>query len=697
MISLGLSINLNKRPVNGEPGWQDTAAALVVDGAVVSAIDAKKLQRGKKNTHVFATVRYVLRDYGIRLNQVDKIDLWLDDEDAASYQAAGLPGSAGDYIRAGLQDVFAVDISDVDVSLNGPLRTDDKHTASGVMAAALKLYRRHSLAQPSPGDTFAPPGTELEKILAGIWQKILSKEKIGIDDNFFHLGGNSLTAIVLENEIHKAFNKKLPLAEIFKFPTIKELSNCLRYLPEIKYTALLPVEKKEYYAISSAQKRLYIVQHLDLDSTAYNLHSAIPLPPELEAGKLAGILKELTARHESLRTSFEMVTDEVVQRVHNNVTVEIEYCRDQPGDSPLKVEEILGNFIKPFDLSCAPLMRVKLVKSPKSNDLLLVDMHHIISDGLSNSLLMRDFAALAGGEKLPPLRFQYKEYSERQNHPDTREIIDQQEAYWLETFVGEVPVVELPGSNPRPASQSFAGKNIQFEISLEESTVLRQIARRQAATLFMVLLALTNIFISKLSGQEDIIIGTPTAGRGHADFEQIIGMFVNTLALRNYPVGGKTFVEFLKQVKDCTLKAFANQDYPFEKLVEKLSIQWPPNRNPLFDVMLTLQNFDSREQEAAPRDQDNQEAANDPYENPGSQFDLSLDVVEDQRLFFVLNYNTQLFNEDTIREFIRYFKDIISMVVENRNIRLNEINLVENFVDQENILAQEDGSDFIFL
>ncbi|MCP5045909.1 MAG: amino acid adenylation domain-containing protein, partial [bacterium] len=453
-------------------------------------------------------------------------------------------------------------------------------------------------ALPAPelktGSGYIAPGSDVEMQLSRLWSDALSIDKsiIGIDSNFFELGGHSLKATILVSQVHKVLNVKVPLTEVFRTPTIRGMAKYIHAAARERYTAINPIEKREYYAQSSAQKRLYILNRIDLESTTYNMPQFIPLPQTPSVEKLEETFIKLINRHESLRTSFHMIDNQPVQRVHDHVAFGIDYFsshkfRDEHGLTRINTE-IIGDFVRPFDLSRAPLLRAGLAKTSEDRHILMVDMHHIISDGISMEVLEMDFSELYEGKALPPMRIQYKDFAQWQNSPFEIENTRYQESYWLEQFEGEIPVLQLPTDYPRPIVQRFEGGSLEFQLSVEDSRGLRSAAMETGSTLFMVLLSLTTVLLSKLSGQEDIVVGTPIAGRRHADLEKIIGMFVNTLSLRNYPWGEKTAEEFLHQVKKRALKAFENQEYQFENLVEQLPIDHNPGRNPLFDVMFSL-------------------------------------------------------------------------------------------------------------
>ncbi|MCX6584303.1 MAG: condensation domain-containing protein, partial [Candidatus Aminicenantes bacterium] len=541
-----------------------------------------------------------------------------------------------------------------------------------------KINRR-ALPKPElkPGESYIAPRNEIEKKLAELWSDILDKDAlhvsqsqavIGINENFFHLGGHSLKATMLVSRIEKTFNVKIPLAEIFKNPRIRELSRYIKDAVQWKYEQIALAEKKEYYVLSSAQKRLHFLQQMDKDGTAYNISSAWILEGIVDKDKLEQSILRLILRHESLRTSFHMVGEEPVQRIHDEVEFEIEVLggRDREsgvdrGDAALSAWAPF--FIRPFDLSTAPLLQVGLVKLAEEKHILLVSMHHIISDGMSTQVMMHGFSTLYAGKELQEIKLHYKDYTEWQYRERVSKKILEQGEYWKKEFEGDIPVLELPTDYARPAVQGFEGNSINFEINKEISAALKTLASESGATLYIVLLALYTTFLSRITGQEDIVIGTAVAARRHADLEKIIGMFVNSLALRNFPSGKNFFTDFLEEVKEKTLRAFENQEYQYEDLVEQISINRDVGRNPLFDTMFVLQNTGSQKIEIP-----GLKLVPYEYEIKTAKFDLSLTCVEvEEKLRLTFEYRTKLFKRETVERFIAYFKNIIRSIVENKN------------------------------
>jgi amino acid adenylation domain-containing protein len=512
-------------------------------------------------------------------------------------------------------------------------------------------------------EMYATPASEVEEKLVAIWAEVLSikTEIISATADFFALGGHSLRAVVLTARIHKELDVRVPLEQVFLTPTIRGLAEYIRGRAAEKFESVKMVEEREYYGLSSAQKRLYIIQQMDLNSTAYNISQVVELDMEIDRQRLEQAFRRLIERHESFRTSFITVDEAPVQRIVKEVDFEIEY--DGQAEA----------FVRPFDLSRPPLLRVGLRHTSASGYGLMVDMHHIIGDGVSMQILARDFWALYKGERLTELKLRCRDYAGWQGSDRVKERIKGQEQYWLEMFAPEVPVLSLPTDYPRPLVQSFDGRRFGFHIGKRETENLNSLASAGGATLYMVLLALLTVLLAKLSGQEDIVVGTPTTGRPQAGLENIVGMFVNTLAMRNCPHADQTFGEFLQHLRYRTLKALENQEYQFEDLVDNVSVDRNTGRNPLFDVMLNVLNQWEYDGEML------KPAKTGEYEHREgtSKFDLYWAVAEGQQeLSVYMEYSAQLFKPQTIERFIRYFKQMLTVLDRNPEIRLSDIELI---------------------
>ncbi|MEC1920653.1 plipastatin non-ribosomal peptide synthetase PpsC [Bacillus subtilis] len=542
-------------------------------------------------------------------------------------------------------------------------------------------------ALPAPGgaadaETYTAPRNVTEMKLSQLWEDVLKNGPVGIHDNFFDRGGHSLKATALVSRIAKEFDVQVPLKDVFAHPTVEGLAAVIREGTDSPYEAIKPAEKQETYPVSSAQKRIYVLQQLEDGGTGYNMPAVLELEGKLNLERMDRAFKELIKRHESLRTSFEQdAGGDPVQRIHD----EVPFTLQTTVLGARTEEEAAAAFIKPFDLSQAPLFRAQIVKVSDERHLLLVDMHHIISDGVSVNILIREFGELYNNRNLPALRIQYKDYAVWQEGFKTGDTYKTQEAYWLKQLEGELPVLDLPADHARPPVRSFAGDKVSFTLDQEVASGLHKLARENGSTLYMVLLAAYTAFLSRLSGQEDIIVGSPIAGRPHKDLEPILGMFVNTLALRTRPEGGKPFVQYLQEVRETALEAFEHQDYPFEELVDKLELTRDMSRNPLFDVMFVLQNMDQESLEL-------NELCLKPAAHNGhqtSKFDLTLYTQEQPHglLTFQMEFSTDLYKKKTIEKWLQYFINMLLSIIKDNKAALGTINILNE--DETHYLIHE--------
>ncbi|WPF77229.1 non-ribosomal peptide synthetase [Bacillus velezensis] len=530
-----------------------------------------------------------------------------------------------------------------------------------------KLDRR---ALPAPGgaadrQAYTAPRNVTEMKLCALWEEVLKNGPVGIRDHFFERGGHSLKATALVSRIAKEFGVQVPLQDIFARPTVEELASVIQDLEESPYEAIQPAQKQDTYPVSSAQKRMYVLQQLEDGGVGYNMPAVLELTGPLDRSRLEETFRQLVERHESLRTSFETGPDgEPMQRIHDSVPFQLDEA------------ESADAFVRPFCLEEAPLFRAALVKESDERHLLLTDMHHIISDGVSVNTLIKEFGELYAGRSLAPMRLQYKDYAVWQRSFQEKEGYQKQEAYWLKRLEGELPVLELPADKPRPAVRSFAGGSVSCTLDAETASGLHRIARDHGSTLYMVLLAAYNTLLARLSGQEDIIVGSPIAGRPHKDLEPILGMFVNTLAIRTEPKGDKRFTDYLAEVRQAALEAYEHQDYPFEELVERLGVQRDMSRNPLFDVMFVLQNM---ERESLVLNKLHLAQAAD-TSHKTAKFDATLYASEgsDGSISFDFEFNTDIYQKQTIEKWLSYFTRILTKVIENQAIPLGDIHVLDN-------------------
>ncbi|WP_010249962.1 non-ribosomal peptide synthetase [Acetivibrio cellulolyticus] len=530
-----------------------------------------------------------------------------------------------------------------------------------------------ALPKPSKQDKdeslYEAPTNSIEEKLIEIWKEVLGiDKKIGINDDFFRLGGHSLKAAGLAVKIHRDFGVGVTIGEIFNAPTVKELAFLISESEEKDFEEIGKIEIHEYYPVSSSQKRLFIINRLEGDNTVYNLPSMSIIEGELDIERFKLALEKLVQRHESLRTSFKLFGEIPAQIVHDNMKIDFDYC-EAIGEEPEKIAE---RFISPFNLEVAPLFRVALVKMNTARYFLMFDMHHIIADGVSSVILAKEFISLYMGESVPELKIQFKDFAAWQNSLESGDELRRQEEYWLDRFKGEIPVLNLPSDYQRPAVQSSEGDKYTFSFDKKTLDGIRELALRKGATLYMVLLAAYNTLLYKYTGQEDIVVGSPTAGRQHADVENVVGMFVNTLALRSFPGGDKSFTLFLDEVRENAMKAYENQDYQFERLVDTLQIPRDISRNPLFDTMFVLQNMGIPTMEF-----ENVRFLPYKVESKTSKFDLTMEVVENEEDLAVnIEYCTRLFKPETIERMAGHFKNIVDEVINNAELTLDEIDML---------------------
>ncbi|MEC1583874.1 amino acid adenylation domain-containing protein [Bacillus spizizenii] len=525
---------------------------------------------------------------------------------------------------------------------------------------------------------YVPPGNEVESKLAALWQEVLGIHRVGIKHNFFDLGGNSIRATALAARIHKELDVNLSVKDIFKFPTIEQLANMALRMEKIRYVSIPSAQEMSYYPVSSAQKRMYLLSHAEGGELTYNMTGAMSVEGAIDLDRLTAAFQKLIERHEVLRTSFELYEGEPAQRIHPSVEFTIEQIQAREEE----VEDRVLDFIKSFDLTKPPLMRVGLIELTPEKHVLLVDMHHIISDGVSMNILMKDLNQFYEGNEPDPLPIQYKDYAVWQQTETQRQNIKKQEAYWLNHFHDEIPVLDMPTDYERPAIRNYEGESFEFLIPTELKQRLSQMEEATGTTLYMILMAAYMILLSKYSGQEDIVVGTPVAGRSHMDVESVVGMFVNTLVIRNHPAGRKTFEDYLNEVKENMLHAYQNQDYPLEELIQHVHLPKDSSRNPLFDTMFVLQNLDQAELNL-------DSLRFTPYKlhHTVAKFDLTLSIQTGQdKHHGLFEYSKKLFKKSRIEALSKDYLHILSAISQQPSIQIEHIELSGSTAEDDNMI-----------
>ncbi|MEK5097378.1 amino acid adenylation domain-containing protein [Bacillus sp. FSL W8-0848] len=515
---------------------------------------------------------------------------------------------------------------------------------------------------------YEAPRDKTEEKLASIWGEALGIEHIGISRNFFEAGGHSLKAAALLANIHQELKVKVPLRQMFETPTIKGLREYIDSAKESAYPSIAKAEDKAYYRLSSAQKRLYILNQIEGSSVAYNMPFAMTIEGDFDVRRFESALQKIVKRHEAFRTSFVMADGEPVQKIEKEIDFHTAYSVNVTES----VKEKISRFIRPFRLDEAPLFRAEVIKMNENRHLMMFDMHHIISDGVSMDIFMKELSALYEGKDLPPLNIQYKDYSEWEKEFVQHHELKKQEVYWLNIFKGDIPVLQMPTDYERPLTQSTEGDTVTLTIEKETFGKLQHMAKENGVTMYMILLAGYTTLLSKYTGQEDVIVGTPIAGRKHGDLNHLIGMFVNTLAIRNHPEGKKTFREYLNEVKENTLSAYENQDYQFEELVEKVNIERDMSRNPLFDTMLVYHTAGMK-----PFAADGLRSEMLEIERGISKFDITVNASESRDgLTLEVEYCTALFKKERIERLAKHLIHLLKAAAENPDIELNKMDVM---------------------
>jgi amino acid adenylation domain-containing protein len=534
---------------------------------------------------------------------------------------------------------------------------------------------------------YAGPRTPVEELLAGIFAEVLKLERVGRDENFFELGGHSLLATQVVSRVQLAFAVQLPLRTLFEAPTVAGMAGQIEQLRRagsaVTVRQLERVERSGKLPLSFAQQRLWFIDQLEPDSAAYNISAAVRLRGALNIEALRRSFEEIVRRHEVLRTRFVTEAGEPQQVIDDRWEVDLpvlDFSHLPEAKRETEAREWAAReAAQPFVLSEGPLLRLGLARLSEDEHVLAVTMHHIISDGWSVGVLIREVSALyeaySRGQESPfaDLTVQYGDFAVWQREWLQGDVLDQQLSYWREQLAGLVPL-ELPTDRPRPAVPSHRGEVLSFDLSAELTSELQALSRRSGVTLFMTLLAGFATLLARYSGQDQITIGTPVANRAQPKAEDLIGFFVNQLVLRADLSGDPSFSELLKQVRKTTLGAYEHQDLPFERLVEHLMPERDLSRTPLFQVMLVMQN--ARREDLRLTGLEVERFAD---ETRPAKFDLALELKETAAgIHGTLEYSTDLFNATTITRLATHFQTLLQQAVTQPDQRLSQLSLLTN-------------------
>jgi amino acid adenylation domain-containing protein len=549
----------------------------------------------------------------------------------------------------------------------------------------------------SSDSDYVEPRTPVEQILAGVWEQVLGIRQVAAHDNFFDLGGNSLLATQVMSQVRKIFEVDLPLRSIFEMPALDDLAVIIEAaLQEEQGLAARPILRASRAGnapLSFAQQRLWFIDQFEPGSYAYNMPGAIELKGLLDVSSLERSLNEIIRRHESLRTTFAVEGGNPVQVIAEDASIKLHV----PDISELSVDEqqaylsvtSINESRTPFDLAQGPLLRARLVRLSIERHTLFLTMHHIVSDGWSLDVFLRELISLYDSFStgrppvLPALPIQYADFAqwqrERLQGEELRTALD----YWRRQLGGDLPVLQLPTDRPRSAAPTVNGAKQTITLSKSIAEALKALSKREGVTLFMTLAAAFKSLLHRYSGQEDIILGTPIANRNRAETEGLIGFFVNTLILRTDLSGDPSFRRLLARVRETAMDAYTHQDLPFEKLVEELQPERDPGTNPLFQAMVSLQNGRKKQ-----------------FELPGltmtpvatgevtTKFiDLVLDVTDTEEVLIAsLEYSTDLFDSSTIGRMLGHLETMLTGIACNPDARLSELPLLTR-PEEEQVLV----------
>ncbi|WP_415835441.1 amino acid adenylation domain-containing protein, partial [Corallococcus soli] len=516
--------------------------------------------------------------------------------------------------------------------------------------------------------------TLFQQRIAALFGELLNLKRVGLHDDFFALGGHSLLATQLVSRVRSTFGVELPLRTLFDASTVARLTGHVEALLLSRATTaqlppLRPVRRDADLPLSFSQQRLWLVDQLQPGTSQYNIPVALRLEGALDVESLRRALEHLVARHEALRTTFALKDGQPVQQVHpaaawtlplTDLTAVPPEAREAEARR-VSAEEAGA----PFDLSAGPLLRTRLLRLDAEHHVLVLNMHHVVSDGWSMGVLVREvaagYAAFATGQtpSLPPLPVQYADFAAWQRQWLQGDVLAQEVTWWKEQLAGAPHVLELLTDKPRPAMRSSRGGLLPVHLPLELTQGLVKLARQENATPFMALLAVWQLLLSRYTRQEELLVGSPVAGRRHGELEGLVGFFVNTLVLRGRVRGQDSFRALLAQVRDTTLAAYEHQDLPFEKLVEELQPQRDLSRNPLVQVLLALQNAPQGELKAPGLTLRPVEV-----ENATARFDLGLMLSESpDGLRGMLEYSTDLFEPATAVRMAGHLRVLLESVL----------------------------------
>jgi amino acid adenylation domain-containing protein/non-ribosomal peptide synthase protein (TIGR01720 family) len=545
---------------------------------------------------------------------------------------------------------------------------------------------------------YVAPRTAVEELLAVIWSEVLGVERVGAHDNFFELGGHSLLATQAISRVRETFKVEVPLRELFEAPQLsafgEQVEKAMREEQQVEAPPIVPVSRERALPLSFSQQRLWFLDQLEPMSNAYNIPAVVRLRGPFTPEVFKQAVEEVMRRHESLRTYFVTEHGRARQEISEVTGLSVpvlDLTSYEAGDREREVRRLAtAETRKPFDLTSGPLLRLTVLKLSEAEHVLLLVMHHIVSDGWSMGVLMREltvlYDAFSRGEKssLTELSIQYADYAIWQREWLQGEVLEQQMKYWRERLQGAPPVLELPTDHARPAVQTLRGAIAHRRLPAELLQQVNVLSRREGVTLYMSVLAAFVVMLSRYSGQHEIVVGTPIAGRTRQDVEGLIGFFVNTLVLRTSLVEQETVRQLLGRVRETCLGAYTHQDLPFEQLVDELQPERDLSHQPLFQVMYELEGGGDEQG----WQMGDLEVEFEGVESEVAKFDLTLRVRQGQTGWeLALEYKEDLFDESTVARMLEHIERVLAGMVSDVKQEVRTLPLLSS-EEQQQLLEQ---------
>ncbi|HEY7559872.1 MAG TPA: amino acid adenylation domain-containing protein [Candidatus Binatia bacterium] len=541
--------------------------------------------------------------------------------------------------------------------------------------------------------------TELEEVIVGIWEATLGLDVIGIHDNFFDLGGHSLLLGQVISKIQAAFKIDVPLDSFLEQPTVAVLADSVRAALRLNQGNIAPItvcERSDRLPLSFAQERLWFLHQLEPNNFSYNFPTATLIDGQLDVAAMQRALNEVVRRHEALRTVIAVSDGQPAQVIIPKLSLKlpvIDLSHLRGSETEAEVSRLISKIAQePFDLSNAPLLRVILLKL-NENRHVFVTVHFLIADGWSIGILFKEISrfyeqySLGSSSPLPELSIQYADFASWQRQRLQGEALGSEISQWKELLGDRSWAGDLPTDRARPPRQSYRGARQTIVLPRPLTVALKRLSRNESVTMFMILLAAFKTLLYRYSGREDIVIGSPIAGRNRAEVENLIGLFTNTLVLRTDLRSDPSFAELLKRVRENCLKAYAHQDLPFEKLVEELHPNRDLARNPLFQEMFIFQNTPNPVPTIRGLTTHRLEV-----DGGTSKFDLTLSLSEqNEQLVGSFEYSTDLFNRPTVERIARHFLTLLEGIVADPNQHISELAIL-SAVEQHQLVIEWNGT-----